>query len=43
MFHAPAGFASIVNVGELAIINWVVFFLAAQGPAALSIDQRRAI
>lgn len=44
MFHAPAGFYPIINGGELAILYCFIFlFLAAQGPGALSIDQRRAV
>ena len=43
MFHAPAGFWPIVNMGEGAILYCFVFlYLAAAGPGAWSVDGMRA-
>lgn len=43
MFHAPASIYPIINGGELAILYCFIFlFLAAQGPGALSLDEKRA-
>jgi putative oxidoreductase len=42
MFHAPASFWPIVNMGEGAILYCFVFlYLAAAGPGAWSIDEAR--
>jgi putative oxidoreductase len=43
MFHAPASFWPIVNMGEGAILYCFVFlYLAAAGPGAWSVDGMRA-
>lgn len=43
MFHAPASIYPIINGGELAILYCFIFlFFAAQGPGALSLDEKRA-
>ena len=40
--HAPRGFWPILNGGELAIAYcWLFLYLAAQGPGAWALDNRR--
>jgi len=42
MAHAPRGFWPILNGGELAIAYcWLFLYLAAQGPGAWALDNRR--
>lgn len=41
--HAGKGFWPILNGGELAIVySWFSLYLAAQGPGAWALDNRRA-
>jgi putative oxidoreductase len=43
MAHAPRGFWPILNGGELAIAySWFSLYLAARGPGAWALDNRRA-
>jgi len=42
MAHAPSGFWPILNGGELAIAYcWLFLYIAAQGPGAWALDDRR--
>jgi putative oxidoreductase len=42
MAHAPRGFWPILNGGELAIAYcWLFLYVAAQGPGAWALDNRR--